>query len=175
MPGSGEFSRAPGWLARTAHWSDGENLKTGPDLSTELFPKLGDELWSSLGDHIHGKALNQEDVVHHHLCCLLGGGEFGQGNKMGRFGEAIHHHQNHGVASRWGKARDKIKGQVWPRARGNWQSLQQTNRRPVRNLIWAHTPSKPTQTAWHPGPWMDTRIADGCRPAISEPLDDRLP
>ncbi len=49
-----------------------------------------------------------------------------------------------------GKARDKIKGQVWPRTRGNGQRLQQTNRRLVRSLIWAHTEQANTNclTSW---------------------------
>ncbi len=29
MPGRGGFSRDPAWHARTAHWSEGENLNTG--------------------------------------------------------------------------------------------------------------------------------------------------
>ncbi len=40
MPGSGEFSRAPGWLARTAHWSDGENLKTDSSRPRSVYRTL---------------------------------------------------------------------------------------------------------------------------------------
>ncbi len=138
MPGSGEFSQDPGWLARTAHWSEGENLRTDslrPRSVYRTLSKTGRRIVVLCRRPHPPEGHESGDVVHHHLCSLLGGGEFGQGNEMGPFWRTIHHRQNHGVASRWGKARDKIKGQVWPRARGDGQRLQQTNRRLVRSLI----------------------------------------
>jgi len=56
--------------------------------------------------------MEPEDVVHHQLGGLPGRGQLGQGNEMNLLRKAIHHRENDSVTLRWGKPRDKIKGDV---------------------------------------------------------------
>ncbi len=50
---------------------------------------------------------------------------------MNRLRKAIHHRENHSVTLWWGKPRDKIKGDVWPRTGRDGERMKQTIRRMI--------------------------------------------
>lgn len=77
-----------------------------------MSPKPGDELRTPIRDQIDRQAVEMEDVVNEQLHGLPGQEKFGYGNRMNRFGEAIHHRENHSVAARARETSDKIKGDM---------------------------------------------------------------
>ncbi len=110
-------------------------------------------------------------MVHHQLGSLPGRGQLGQGNEMNRLRKAIHHRENHSVTLRWGKPRDKIKGDVWPR-KGRGEDEADHREDDSRAYI-EHKWDRPTRTVWHLRPEWATRNVDGWQTTFSESLDGR--
>lgn len=92
-------SRDPDWHTRTAHWSEGENLRTSrePDLSTEFFPKLGYNLWPPI-----------RNTWSYSLSSFLGRGELTvfplKGGRPGTKSRARCDHGREGMGKGWSRS-----------------------------------------------------------------------